>query len=793
MQEGLPWAWSRITDFTMSEPTRILILEDDHSMCEILSSVLEDEGFLIESAYQAADAIDIAAVLPIDLVILDVRMPGLDGLEALALMRPNLNSAAVLVVTGYASEADSVRALRLGVADYLHKPFELPIFLNKVHSLVRKTRLERLRAQSQQRLSQLASWSLAQLLRGVDGQLVPSGLNTTATKAAQLARQTASKIGLQSPDLEELEAAVILLSTGKLIPDMAVTANPQIPVANAITQRAKHLPSANAAQPLQTASISDLPGQIADLAIEAATTGCIPEQGFESLLIEAAQDCLVETCTTELAPTSLVELGSFLLHTGNLEGASQAFTQATLDGNLLSSIKAWLGLAEVQRLSGQYSAIIEPLQHAIDHAKLIGPAQTGKTLLSAGLTLLMCLHPKTFSFLKNAQLTLSRLELQPYLSRANISLSRFEPLTPQLFMQNLEILLQLPHREDTASDLPWLVSTLVLHAQNGSGFRDLADLSVKYLGIFIKHWPNLIAKLVIDCQPSADLLGKLALSVGGGYLPPQWRQQLASCRDAQVQDYLQSNLGSVGSPPLPTLWITALGAYQLKIGDNILDSEERLTTKSRLLLAFLVCNENGIGEEELIEEFWPAPLQGRKCLANACSRIRYTLKPYYQDRELIQRQHNVVRFNRDIPVYCDVIEVKKAWKHPNTAMRISSLRRIVDLCNGPFLEAYYADWIAALRQQIDTILQSALHELSVHYYTQEMIAECLEYSQRLVREDPLSAAACELVMACLNKLGRYEQAIRQYNSYSKFLENELSLKPNVKITELWQKARLGIS
>jgi len=125
---------------------RILIIEDDKSFCRTLTLILEKEGYLVVGAKDAHQAIEAAKETFFELIIADVRLPGdMDGIEAVAKIkgiRPGAESV-VIVITGYADEQAPVRALRLGVDDYIYKPFKREQFLHIVEQNLRIYRLEK--------------------------------------------------------------------------------------------------------------------------------------------------------------------------------------------------------------------------------------------------------------------------------------------------------------------------------------------------------------------------------------------------------------------------------------------------------------------------------------------------------------------------------------------------------------------------------------------------------------------------------------------------------------------------
>ena len=119
---------------------RILVIEDDKSMNDILVETLNDDGHDVRSAFAGVDGVELCKVLPFDLVITDVRLPGMDGVEAISLIRGVQPRLHFIVITGYASADTPVRSIRLKVDDYLFKPFSLVYFLASVNRVLDQDR-----------------------------------------------------------------------------------------------------------------------------------------------------------------------------------------------------------------------------------------------------------------------------------------------------------------------------------------------------------------------------------------------------------------------------------------------------------------------------------------------------------------------------------------------------------------------------------------------------------------------------------------------------------------------------
>lgn len=123
--------------------TRILVVDDELSMREFISILLEREGYEVVTAADATTALERLSASPIDLVISDVQMPGLNGLELLAKIRESCPETAVLLITAYSTAEQAVEAMKLGAYDYLAKPFKVEEIKVLVHNALEKRDLQR--------------------------------------------------------------------------------------------------------------------------------------------------------------------------------------------------------------------------------------------------------------------------------------------------------------------------------------------------------------------------------------------------------------------------------------------------------------------------------------------------------------------------------------------------------------------------------------------------------------------------------------------------------------------------
>ena len=144
---------------------KVLVIEDKPEMIQILTDyVLGPQGYVTLTALDGEKGLRMALSEEPDLVILDLRMPKMSGLQVLQTLRELQCPVPVILITAYGSEEVVVRALRLGANDYVAKPFELDEMINAIERVLSKSRQEKEKA----RLSQELEKSVKELTRKIE-------------------------------------------------------------------------------------------------------------------------------------------------------------------------------------------------------------------------------------------------------------------------------------------------------------------------------------------------------------------------------------------------------------------------------------------------------------------------------------------------------------------------------------------------------------------------------------------------------------------------------------------------
>src|SRR3989442_12998307 len=119
----------------------ILVVDDEEIMREILETLLTREGYDVRVASSGAEGLELARSLPFDAAIVDIMMPGLNGIETLDELKRIDEDLAVLIITAYASVESAISAMKNGAFDYITKPFKNDEVLVVVRNALERRRL----------------------------------------------------------------------------------------------------------------------------------------------------------------------------------------------------------------------------------------------------------------------------------------------------------------------------------------------------------------------------------------------------------------------------------------------------------------------------------------------------------------------------------------------------------------------------------------------------------------------------------------------------------------------------
>lgn len=121
-----------------SRRLRLLLIEDDIRLAQLVRDYLEQENFDISVQHRGDVALAQFKPTEVDIIILDLMLPGLDGLKVCSGLRKVFNGP-ILILTAKSSDIDHVMGLELGADDFVHKPIEPPVLLARLRALLRRT------------------------------------------------------------------------------------------------------------------------------------------------------------------------------------------------------------------------------------------------------------------------------------------------------------------------------------------------------------------------------------------------------------------------------------------------------------------------------------------------------------------------------------------------------------------------------------------------------------------------------------------------------------------------------
>ncbi|MFQ6122909.1 MAG: sigma-54-dependent transcriptional regulator [Dehalococcoidales bacterium] len=146
----------------VSQKPSVLIVDDESVVCDFLCDELDEQGYKCATAFNGNDALGKLAMQDFDVVLLDIKLPGISGMEVLRELRLNHHHITVIMITGVNDVDVAVEAMKLGASDYIVKPFDL----DRLHTSVRIALETRLAPGK-------SSTEMDAIARGVEAKLDP--------------------------------------------------------------------------------------------------------------------------------------------------------------------------------------------------------------------------------------------------------------------------------------------------------------------------------------------------------------------------------------------------------------------------------------------------------------------------------------------------------------------------------------------------------------------------------------------------------------------------------------------
>ncbi|WP_068879214.1 response regulator transcription factor [Phenylobacterium sp. CCH12-B4] len=119
---------------------RVLLIEDDRMMARSIEMMLNASGFIVEKTDAGEDGIDLSGVYDYDLILLDLSLPDMSGLDVLRALRRSRNETPIMILSGTAEIDSKVKALSLGADDYMTKPFHKDELVARLRAVIRRSK-----------------------------------------------------------------------------------------------------------------------------------------------------------------------------------------------------------------------------------------------------------------------------------------------------------------------------------------------------------------------------------------------------------------------------------------------------------------------------------------------------------------------------------------------------------------------------------------------------------------------------------------------------------------------------
>lgn len=753
-----------------------MVVEDDFTLREDLKLALEDEGYEVVACEAGLRALELAEQQTFALLVTDVRMAGLSGLDTIERLQQSQPMVATLVITGYTDEASSIRAVRLGVGDYLKKPFRLDEFLQVVAALLSQQRGRRKRWLREQNLNKTALWTLESWLGTRSDQ-------RAFIECGRWAAATALQLGLSSELAEFAQRCVLLAGCLNVLGDQA-------DLQGLPTDALSVLEELRAEQPDR--ETWTLVTQIAQVAQGQAVDA-------NPSVVEAFERARAQSHAP--SPSGLGDQRRTRLRLAQgLEASQDAQKAREIYQDLVqaepdrTAVEAQLGL---MRLSGREMGR-EYARQAVDSARLLNPVVWAVASLEAGLALggQGYGYPRESELLLRQALKLSGdLNLDLIEAKACLALSDLssERDWPRL-LRAVEAFLQSDALFEVLESSRWIVPCLVRFQRENPH-----PVMARLLARIGREAPARMAGL-LEQQADADSRLILAEALAGCSHPAAVEAlgKLSRDGDARIRAWAErSALAQSQEPPAPLLRIYCLGGFEVWRGEEPIPTGQFRSWKQRFLLARLAAAGRPIPGELLMDEFWPDDLEGGRASLNVTfGHLRRLLRPPSWPVELdyVVREQGRLSMNPALPVWHDLNELNRWASHEEdgSEAQLEAWRQAVRMYRGPYLENCYMDWALQYRERCEALVQETLRRLVAALLERNRPREVLEFGGRLLELDPCCQDSHLAIMKAHLQLQRPESAVRQFEICKKALRQELNMEPSIALLEYHQRALLAL-
>lgn len=806
----------------------ILVVEDDQLMLAALEILLEDEGYQVTTASSGLDAIELAKKQQFDLVISDVQMAEMDGIETLTNVKQAQPSTRSIVITGYASPDVPIQAIKMGVDDYILKPFDDRQFVASVKRCLELYRQQKMYTEGLQQQWRDFSTIVKLLAEGVEER--DEHFAGHSRRVAELAVKVGRKHGLSRIRCEALELAAFLHDIGsigqkKMILDKAeeLLQEDLNKVQEASSQQSESLFSSvsslreifriilhhhewfNGTGYPHGLKGEDIPLESRILCVTEAYDAMIsPRPHREPLTHTDARQVLQKESGTHFDPKMVETLLGLLVDSSDDEESDEALEQSLSRERqaelLLGISRTYLTAGDLETADRGFTQVLQ----------LLGPdgARTAMSEASAGLALSL-LHRKRYEDAEAAAakaVEYAQASSQLVMGRARAlrgltwgHLEKGEQGVQEMNAAH-EIFNTWESRQDIA--VSWLYRGRIERLRNGN-WREWVEKAVELieqhaLQQVLKGERYVAIPLLLhlvggeeDHVKARNLLSWL----GWDTLQPFFTELEPGARERAYSRLApREGTGQAQSPPLS---LYGFGKFRVFLGDQEVGEKLWKTRKSKYLFAYLACQAGrDVPDEKVMDLFWPdhEPEKARQSLYAALSHMRKALEavfPGESDRVVLARK-GFYRFNSERSYFFDMSEFERLFEQGQARIKegredeaMVAFQKAESLYTGEFMEGYYEDWAVFIREELDMKYTEMLQTLMDHFSDKNRFPVAIDYAQRLLRLDSCHQDAHMTLMRSFVAQGKPELAARQYQTCSQVMKNELNMSPSPDMTALY--------
>ena len=752
------------------------MLEDDPELRQVLETLLSDEGYSVSVAESGESAIELSRDQRFDVIVADIRMPGMDGLDTVQHLRGNDPQLQSLVMTGYASEEDPIRALHIGVQSYLRKPFSLDDFLLRVRELAQKNLASRQQQAALERIGGSLQWALRQCL----AEGVKAGTRTIVD-LLKLVQQMARGLGLRSqedyPPWLECAALVACLRRfglgGARVSEEPIWPEPVEQILSSLEERwdGQGVPEGLVGESIPVAA------RLIAVALSAWQSGYSLGDPKAEQLEKAQPGRFDPTLVRFLAspPTTgtqaqassvgrLLALAGILLEKGAYRQLRELYSEI-LDGECLVSqrVEALLGMTQVALGEGIVAEAMMHARHLMQASEGVGPLTRANCLLRLGIVLCSRSLPAGVDCIDQALQQFQVARHSAGVVEASLALSQFGNRLFEVSGEALADFLRTQNLPRWLRTNPWIIPCLLERCPEDALVRPVLRTAQR-------DYPEYLQRL-----KSSTSLSDIGLR--------------------RLEDLLKAQPGEETTEPAIALQVFSLASFELFHLGKRLDERNWPTQKVKYLAARLFLEPGRpISEDILIDDFWAGELdKGRRNLGWSLTQLRRLLRELVGDTISVARRGNTVMLNCVEPPWHDVSQLTQALDLcEGQSLQADMCSHILTLYRGSYLPEHYSDWAVSFRERLESrvcaLLTKALQEV-------EGLSAPVrsEIAHRLLEIDPChQPAGLELMNQAIAQ-GRPEEAVRLYKRISTRLHSDLGIEPDIRMVELYYRADLGLS